>query len=202
MGFRVAEVSCPGCGAPWSTAQRTCEYCGRPVVITSLSDLSGLTAADLRKSSSSLSAAVEKGADDPLVWLALGATFLKLGQYDRASAQFGAVIDEAPGESEAYFYAAIAELEGKKPFLQILPKIKKVESLLDAALQIEPRGVYWLLRGYIVSDYYERKGLRAPVAASECVEQAFVGGTSLADTQELALLTNAVENPFFGALVS
>ena len=202
MGFRVVEVSCPGCGAPWSTAQRTCEYCGRPVVVTSLSDLSGLTAADLRKASRSLGAAVDGGADDPLVWLALGATFLKLGQYDRAGTQFGAVIDEAPGESEAYFYAAIAELEGKKPFLQVLPKIKKVESLLDAAMQLEPRGIYWLLRGYIVSDYYERKGLRAPVAAAVCVEQAFAGGASVTDTHELALLANAVETPFFGALAS
>ena len=86
--------------------------------------------------------------------------YLKLGLYDKALLAFEKAMENNFDNSETFFYAAICLLGGKKPFAQQKPTINKVEEYINAALMIEPKGVYYYFLAYVKKDYYERKFLK------------------------------------------
>ena len=77
-----------------------------------------------------------------------------------------------PDDGEAYYYAALASLKGKRPYLQTMSNIKKIVSLLDAAVSTEPMGKYYYLLYIIQCDFYDRKRLKNGRTAGELLEQA------------------------------
>lgn len=185
MGARAVDVRCPGCGSAWNTHQRFCQYCGRQVLISSMSDLISLDARDLKKHAHTYQEALDEGADDPSLHAALGMCLLKLGLRDRALSHFeDAVLDDIEN-SEPYFYAAVALLSGKKPFLVPLARIRRAEEYLSAALRLEERGVYAYLYGYIRFDYYERKSLNVEPPSQHYIQLAVSRGVTDLDIRTL-----------------
>lgn len=159
MGSRVVDISCPGCGGPWSTNQANCQYCGRPVIINSMSDVIAMDARNLKAHSRVFQDALDLGSDDPSIHSSLGICFLKLGLRTKALAHFEDAMLADIENSETYFFAAIAVLDGKKPFLAPLSTIRIAEEYLTAAQRLEDRGIYSYFVGYLRFDYYERKSL-------------------------------------------
>jgi tetratricopeptide (TPR) repeat protein len=159
MPLRVIDLPCPGCGAPSSTAASACMYCGRQVVISSFSNLIGLGTSDLKKYASAYKVGLQQAPDDPTLNSALGMCYLKLGLYADASSHFCLAMDDDIENSETYFYAAVALLEGKKAFVASMATVRKCEEYLEAAVRLEPRGVYYLMLAYLAYDYDERKCL-------------------------------------------
>jgi len=150
-----------------------------------MSDLISLEARDLKKHIRTYEDALDEGADDPSVHAALGMCLLKLGLRDKALAHFEEALLDDIENSEPYFYAAVAALGGKKPFLAPLSAIRRAEEYLTAALRLEERGVYSYLCGYLRFDYYERKSLNVDPSYRYFLEQAVLRGVTDLDIQTL-----------------
>lgn len=185
MAVRVVDVRCPGCGSAWSTDQQFCRYCGRQVLITSMPDLISLEVRDLKKHVRTYEDALDEGADSPSVHAALGMCLLKLGLRDKALSHFEDALLGDVENSETYFYAAVASLRGKKPFLVPLADVRRAEKYLTAALRLEERGIYFYLYGYIRFDYYERKSLNVEPGFQYFLAQSVARGVTDLDIQSL-----------------
>ena len=87
--------------------------------------------------------------------------------------------------SETFFYAAVCLLKGKKAFLAQRTDIDKAVEYINAALMIEPRGIYYYFLAYIKYDYFERKYLNTSPNYRECVNLSYEIGTSEFDKDML-----------------
>ena len=112
-------------------------------------------------------------------------SFLKAKLYDRAIHLFESVIREDFANSDAYFYAAIAVLRGKRPFIVSTSSIKKAEEYLQTAVSFEPKGIYFYLWAYIKLDYFARKFFKTSPDYSELFSRAKDAGLSSADVKAL-----------------
>lgn len=179
--MKAVDIACPGCGAPASLTDSSCSYCGRPVVITSFSTLHEFTPGEVAKYMRTYEAVVGDGAGNPGVHSALGMCFLKLGLYDKARAELSVAMSMQIDNSETFFYAAVAELGGRKPFLCARSNVENAEAYALAATRLEPRGVYFVLLAYLQKDFYERKYLRPAISSDEYAGLAQSYGVSVAD---------------------
>ena len=85
--------------------------------------------------------------------------FLKLKLFDKAYELFSKAMEDDVDDSESYFYAAVCLLKGKKAFLSSKPEINQILELMEAAVSIEERGIYYYFMAYIKYDYFKRKFL-------------------------------------------
>jgi len=111
--------------------------------------------------------------------------YLKLKLYDKALSAFEKAMEDNFDNSETFFYAAICLLGGKKAFLTLRPKIDKIEEYINAALAIEPRGIYYYLLAYIKYDYFERKYFNTSPTYKEALKMSKDAGVSPSDIEQL-----------------
>jgi tetratricopeptide (TPR) repeat protein len=190
----VLELECPGCGRPLSTDMRECPACHRPVVISSLSGMGGLSTLEINKYANAYQKALTADPNNKQVNGALAMCFLKLKLYDKALAAFDKAIIDNFENSEVYFWAAVALLRGKKAFVTPRPDINKAEEYLNAAIMIEPKGIYYYLFAYIRYDFHARKFLRCQPNYQELLQEAVNNGVTPADIDQLFSTLN-VEIP-------
>ena len=157
---QILELECPGCGRPLSTDMKECPACHRPVVISSLNNVDALSMLEINKYASAYQKALATDPANNKVNGALAMCFLKLKMYDKALAAFDKAIVDNFDNSETYFWAAVAVLKGRKAFLCQRTEINKAEEYLNAAIMIEPRGIYYYYWAYLRYDYFSRKFLR------------------------------------------
>jgi tetratricopeptide (TPR) repeat protein len=150
-----------------------------------MSDLIALDARALRNYKRSFENALDEGANGPSLQMALGMCLLKLGLYGKALDHFEAAVIDDVENSEAYFYAAVASLAGKKPFLAPLAVVRSAEEYLNAALRLEDRGIYFYLLGYLRFDYYERKSLNVTPPYAYFLEKSLRQGVTDLDIRNL-----------------
>lgn len=185
MPQQVVELECPGCAAAISTATKTCPHCFRPIVVSTLNTISGLSPLDLNKQANAYKKAMARNPDNKDLNMSIAFCYLKLKLYDKAIESFKKALDGNFEDSEAYFYAAIALLKGKKAFLASRDVINKIIEYIDAANMIEPKGIYYYFLGYVKLDYFERKYLKNSPSSRECKAQAVNLGLSDYDVSEL-----------------
>ena len=138
-----------------------CEYCGKPVVITSFNSIVDRAAPEVNKLLRALERDPESGGElSALADFTKGSCYLKLKLYDKAIEKFETAIDQNLDNPEAYFYAAVCHLKGRKACLTPLPDLRKALEYIDAANSIEPRGVFSYLAAYIKNDFFAKKCLR------------------------------------------
>lgn len=111
--------------------------------------------------------------------------YLKLKLYDKALSAFELAIKENFDNSETFFYAAVCLLKGKKPFLAMRSEIDKIEEYINAALMIEPRGIYYYFLAYIKYDYFNRKFFKTSPTYQEALFMANQAGYSSFDSEQL-----------------
>lgn len=46
---QVIDLTCPGCGASVSISQKECEWCHKPIVISSFSAVSSMSSLEINK---------------------------------------------------------------------------------------------------------------------------------------------------------
>jgi tetratricopeptide (TPR) repeat protein len=134
--------------------------------------------------------ALADNPDDQDLNYSVAACYLKLKMYDKASEAFEAAMKDNFDNSEAFFYAAICLLQGKRPFLQTKPVIQRIEEYVNAALMIEPRGIYYYFLAYVSYDYYAQKGFRSSPSYMELLRSAADAGYSSNDTDNLFAILN------------
>lgn len=185
MSQRVIQLTCPGCGAPVAPNATKCEFCEQPIIVTSFNSIAKMTAQMVNKYANSYSTALKSAPDDKLLNVSVAMCYLKLKLYDKALQAFEKAIENDIDNSEAYFYAGVCLLKGKKAFLAPRSSIDKIEEYINAANLLEERGIYHYFWGYIKQDYFERKFLNTTPSWKECLSTAEQIGVSEYDKSNL-----------------
>lgn len=185
MAHSVVELNCPGCGARVSTGQKECDWCHKPIVISTFNSVQSMPMLELNKYANTYRAALSKSPDNPELNKSIALCYLKLKLYDKALPAFEKAVEDNFDNSELYFYAAICLLRGKKAFLTSRKDIDKIEEYLQAALMIEPKGIYYYFWAYIKQDYFDRKSYMTSPTYIELFTQAQQAGLSEFDVEQL-----------------
>lgn len=185
MAQQVIDMKCPGCGAPTSTGETTCKYCHRPVVITTFNSVYGMTMPEANKYTAAYRNALAQNPNNMELNSSIAMCYLKLKMFEKAQSAFERAVEDNFDNSETFFYAAVCLLKGKKAFLAQRADIDKAVEYINAALMIEPRGIYYYFLAYIKYDYFERKYLNTSPNYQECVQQSVTMGTSEYDKDML-----------------
>ena len=157
MPHTVVSLECPGCGAPASTAQRTCGFCQGPIVISTFNSVARMDMPLLQKYANSYKEALTNAPGDPQLNASIAMCYLKLRLYDRALPAFERAIESNFDDSEIYIYAAACLLRGQRPFVNSRETIDRALALVNAGIAIDPKGIYHYFAALLKYDYFARK---------------------------------------------
>ncbi len=188
MEHKVIRLKCPGCGAAVSLEQRECEYCQQPLVISTFQSVGDMPLLQVNKYAGAYRAALAENPENIVLNKSAAFCYLKLKLYDRAQSAFDRAIEENFDDADLYFYAAICLLKGKRPFLAPRKTLDQAVSYLEAALMIEPKGIYHYFSAYLKYDYYELKHLRIEPGYGRELQSARGLGVTESDKQQLFAL--------------
>jgi tetratricopeptide (TPR) repeat protein len=87
-------------------------------------------------------------------------------------------------DATPFFYAAVARLKGRKPFLLNRQEIDQIMTDIEAAMSIEPKAEQYYFMSYIKRDYFKRKFLNTTPSWEEYMQEAVDNGLSAADVEE------------------
>lgn len=174
---------------------KECPSCHRPVVITTFNSVYSMAAPEVNKYASTYKKILGAEGDTAPINSAIAMCYLKLKMYDKALAAFDKAIEDDFDNSETYYYAAVCTLGGKKAFLNSRENIDKAETYINAAMMIEPRGIYQYFMAYLRYDFHERKFLNVAPDYQQCLREATAMGVSEVDRQIL-FDTLGVQDPF------
>ncbi len=194
MSTQVRDLKCPNCGAPQLPSNSKCQFCKQPIIITTFTSVMDMPAPMLNKYVRSYSESLKDDPSQSKIHFSIGICYVKLKIYDKALLSFERAFEENFDDSEAYFYAAICVLGGKKAFLALRPGIDKVIEYINAANSIEPKAIYYYFLAYIKYDYFHRKSFLISPDYKETLLQAKGMGLSPFDVQQLFAVLN-VEKP-------
>lgn len=194
MSHTVVEMNCPGCGARVSTGQTECEWCHKPIVISTFNSVYSMPMPEVNKFAGAYRKALAENPDNQQLNNSIAMCYLKLKLYDKALPAFEKAMEDNFDNSETFFYAAICILKGRKPFLLARPEINQIEEYINAALMIEPRGIYYYFLAYIKYDYFSRKFFKTSPTYQEALAMAMDYGYSPLDAQQLFAILG-VEKP-------
>ena len=181
----VISLNCPNCGASVDTLQKKCRYCKSPIVISSFNSVYSMPIPLVNKYANTYKNALTVSPDNSEIQSSIAMCFLKLKLYDKAIENFDKAIIDNIDNSELFFYLAVALLRGQKAFMTPIDDIKRALELVNAAIMIEPRGVYYYFSAYIKYDYYERKFLNISPNYLDDFQTARDSNVSFADAQTL-----------------
>lgn len=174
MSQQVLNLTCPGCGAQITAGMTECPY-GHPVTISTFNSVYSMPMPMVNKYANAYKTRLNDNPGDSQSMEGAAYCYLKLKMYAKAREAFEGAIQENFDNAELYFYAAICLLEGKKAFLHQRPTIDKIIEYINAAIMIEPRGIFYYFLAYIKYDYFKRKFLNTSpnyldtlMTASEC----------------------------------
>ena len=194
MAVQVVELECPGCGKAITIDTKQCPQCFREIVISTFNSVSGMSPLDLNKQANAYRKALAGNPDNKTWNMSVAFCYLRLKLYDKAIPCFEKAIEDNFDNSETYFYAAVALLKGKKAFLAQRSVIDKIEEYIQAAIMIEPKGIYHYFWAYIRYDHHFRKLYKMSPNYQEILTQAKSLGYSDNDVVELFKLLE-VERP-------
>lgn len=185
MSHNIIEMNCPGCGARVSTGQSECEWCHKPIIISTFNSVYSMPMPEVNKFAGAYRKALAENPDNQELNNSVAMCYLKLKLYDKALPAFEKAMEDNFDNSETFFYAAVCLLKGRKAFLCNRPEIDKIEEYINAAIMIEPRGVYYYLLAYIKYDYFNRKFFKTSPTYQEALAMAQQQGYSSFDADQL-----------------
>jgi tetratricopeptide (TPR) repeat protein len=111
--------------------------------------------------------------------------YLKLKLYDKAIPAFENAIEDNFDNPEIFFDTAVSLLRGQKAFVAQRADIDKIIEYLNAAIMIEPKGIYHYFLAYIKYDYFHRKYLNITPGYIDEYDTAMEAGVSEDEIQGL-----------------
>ena len=185
MECQIVELECPGCGKAIAINTKQCPQCFREIIISTFNSVKGMSPLELNKQANSYRKAMASEPDNKNLNMSIAFCYLKLKLYDKAIACFEKAIEDNFDNSETYFYTAISMLKGKKAFLAPRSVIDKIEEHIQAAIMIEPKGIYYYFWAYIRYDHHFRKLYKMNPDYKALLNQASQFGVSPSDISEL-----------------
>jgi len=171
-----------------------CGFCDGPVLITTFNSVAGMPGADVNKYVAAYRKALADNPGHQPLSHSIAMCFLRLKLYDKALAAFETAMADNFDHSESFFYAAACLLKGKKAFVAPRPVIDRIQEYINAAIEIEPKGIYYYFLAYIKCDYFSRKCLNTSPDWLEALSMAREIGLSGLDIDQLYGLLG-VERP-------
>ena len=184
MSYKVERLVCPGCGFPIEPGMKECPA-GHPVSISTFNSVYDMPLPLVNKYANTYKKDLVDAPDNQELNHSLGICYLKLKIYDKALPAFEKAMEDNFDNSESFFYAAICLLQGKKAFLHQRPTIDKLIEYINAALMIEPKGIYYYFLAYIKYDYFARKFFKTSPTYQEVLAMATDAGLSELDIDQL-----------------
>lgn len=178
-------ITCPGCGERLTLDMKRCPSCHGPVTISTFNSVYSMSPLEINKYASTYKKALSDNPDDKSLNISVAMCYLKLNLYDKALPAFEKAMEDNFDNSETFFYAAVCLLKGKKAFLQTRPVIDKILEYIDAAIMIEPRGIYYYFLAYIKYDYFSRKSYNVSPNYKETLAIAKQAGYTDLDVTQL-----------------
>ena len=185
MSTKIIDIECPHCHAAVDIEQRRCKYCKEPIIISTFNSVYDMPIPMVNKLANTNRQLLDADPENKEVNFSSGCCLLRLKLYDKALNAFEKAIQDNYDNTESFFYAAICLLGGKKAFLAQRSEIDKIEEYINAALMIEPKGVYHYLLAYIKYDYFSRKSYKTSPTYQEALAAAQSLGVSFLDFQQL-----------------
>ena len=185
MSTKIIDIKCPHCKAAVDIEQRRCKYCKEPIIISTFNSVYDMPIPMVNKLANTNRQLLDADPENKEVNFSSGCCLLRLKLYDKALNAFEKAIQDNYDNTESFFYAAICLLGGKKAFLAQRSEIDKIEEYINAALMIEPKGVYHYLLAYIKYDYFSRKSYKTSPTYQEALAAAQSLGVSFLDFQQL-----------------
>ena len=187
MAVTIIDIKCPSCGGAVDTGQKTCKFCGNPVIISTFANVKDMPMDVIDKYADVYRKNLSVSPEHAVLNYSLAMCYLKLKLYDKALGAFEKAMEDDFNNSEIFFYAAICLLKGKKAFLTPRNTIDKIEEYINAALMIEPKGIYYYFWSYIKYDYFNRKFYNTSPTYQEALEMADTAGVKVSsfDKDEL-----------------
>jgi len=195
-------VKCKACHAIFTEDQlegEICPSCDQPLAyvpyqINKVKDLANTSPPQVNKIATTIQTQLAQNPNDKGLNSALGICFLKLKLQDKALPFFERAMEDNFSDPNPYYYAAICLLKGKKAFIAMRPEIDAMEKYLDAAVSLDPQGIFYYFQAYIKYDYYSRKCFKTSLTWQEALANANSAGVSADDVAEFYQLTG-VERP-------
>lgn len=154
-------TECPQCGAPAKPSDKICEYCKAEFFITSLAYLGKFDSGGVNKYLQQYKKMTVADPASAEGFLGLGLCYLQLGMYPLAQKSLEKVIEIAPEMAHAYYYAALARVQGRRLMTMALKDIREIETYLSTAVQLDGDfPVCKLLLAMVKLDYYRMNGMR------------------------------------------
>lgn len=194
MAQQIVEINCPGCGARVSIGQAECEWCHQPLIISTFNSVYSMPRSEVDKYAEAYRKAIAENPENTVLNNSIAMCYLKLKLYDKALPAFEKAMEDNFDNSETFFYAAICLLHGKKAFLQKRVSIDKIIEYINAAIMIEPKGIYYYFLAYIKYDFFARKYLNTTPTYKELLNIAKEQGLSEYDIVQLYSILQ-VERP-------
>jgi tetratricopeptide (TPR) repeat protein len=185
MVTQVHDTTCRSCGAAADIGQTKCVYCKQPVLISTFTSVYSMPMPMVNQYAAAYREALQSEPDAKDLNNNLAMCYLKLKLYDKALAAFEKAMEDNFDNSETFFYAAICLLGGRKAFSTPRRDIDKIEEYINAAMMIEPRGIYQYFLAYIKYDFYSRKFINTSPGYQEVLAGAEGAGLSPVDVEQL-----------------
>jgi tetratricopeptide (TPR) repeat protein len=185
MAVTSIRLECPSCGAAVSQGQKECASCCNPLAISTFNSVASMPMPLVNKYAVAAREALQKEPNAQDLNNTVAFCYLKLKLYDKALVAFEKAMEDNFDNSETFFYAAVCLLKGKKAFVAPRDDINTIEEYINAALAIEPKGIYYYFGAYIKQDYYERKFLNTSPTSQELLATANEAGLSDFDVSQL-----------------
>ena len=185
MATQIIDIKCPNCGASADTGQKSCKYCKQPIIISTFNSVYDMPMPMINKYAGAYRKALTESPENQELNNAAAMCYLKLKLYDKAIDAFEKAMEDNFDNSETFFYAAICLLKGDSAFSASRETINKIEEYINAALMIEPKGIYHYFLAYIKYDFYHRKFYNASPTYQEAFKMANDTGFSPFDTEQL-----------------
>ena len=191
-------VKCQQCGDSFESDKlvngEICPTCDKPYQIKNYKTVTAMPPPQVNKYIATIQTQLAENPNDKQLNGSLGICFLKLKLHDKALPFFEKAMVDNFADPNPYFYAAVCILKGKKAFLALRPDIETVERYLDAAISLDPKGIFYYFQAYIKCDYYERKHLTSKPGSKELFETAKQNGLAEEDPSDFYGLLG-VERP-------
>jgi tetratricopeptide (TPR) repeat protein len=191
-------VKCQQCGDSYEIERlingEICPTCEKPYQIKNYRTVASMDPPQINKYITTIQTQLVENPGDKQLNGSLGICFLKLKLLEKALPFFEKAMEDNFADPNPYFYAAICLLKGKKAFLAMRPEIDLIEKYLDAAISLEPRGIFYYFRAYIKYDYYSRKFFKTSPTWQEALMNAKNAGVTADDIRDFYQIAG-VERP-------
>lgn len=187
--MEIISMKCPNCGADITTETKQCIFCNSVILVKSFKNLAALSMSKLNGYTVRYHSAAAEHPDNKDLNTSVGLCFLRLKKYDQATEYFVKAQADNFDDATPFFYAAVARLQGKKPFMHNRQEIDKMMEDIQAAIDIEPSAEQYYFMSYIKRDYFSRKFLNTSPTWEEYMQEAVDNGLSPADVEEFHAMT-------------